>query len=60
MDKDFFISPEEKERLYNLLKYANEAMEYWFDGCDVSEENTVENMNQRKECEYFINKLKEE
>lgn len=48
----------EKERLLELLKYADEAIMYWFDGVDCDDGLREENDHFKNECKYFINKLK--
>ena len=49
----------EELRLKKLLEYAKEAMEYWFSGCDNSDEELIkENQYFITECDYFIDKLK--
>ncbi|MDF9450321.1 hypothetical protein [Bacillus toyonensis] len=55
--KGVLLSFEEKEKLTNLLRYANEAIEYWFDGCDANEHDVNENIEKIKDCEYFLQKL---
>lgn len=51
---------EDKKKLVSLLKYANEAIEYWFENCDVNEKDLIENEEKIKDCEYFLQKLMEE
>lgn len=49
---------EENERLLELLKYAKEAIDYWFDMCDCSDEDREANDHFKIECSYFINNFK--
>lgn len=52
------FNTDELERLYFLLRYSQEAIDYWFNGCDVDENYLVENNKYKLECEYFLEKLK--
>lgn len=48
----------EKERLLNLLKYSQEAIDYWFNGCGDSPKECInENDHFKEEVKYFIEKL---
>lgn len=48
----------EIERLLNLLKYSQEAIDYWFNGCGDSPEECInENDHFKEEVKYFIEKL---
>ncbi|MGD6994022.1 hypothetical protein [Sutcliffiella horikoshii] len=59
-EKALLLTNSEKERLISLLQYASEAIDYWFDGCEVSEQTTIENEMKKQDCDYFLQKLKEE
>ncbi|KEI82839.1 hypothetical protein EXM30_04915 [Clostridium botulinum] len=52
------FSTSELQRLYNLLCYSQEAIDYWFNGCDVDESYLNENNIYKIECQYFLDKLK--
>ncbi|MFF2017806.1 hypothetical protein [Paenibacillus sp. NPDC058177] len=54
---DLNFSKEETKRLSELLKYAYDAIDYWFEGCDVDDTTFNENISKKTECEYFINKI---
>lgn len=51
------FSENELKKLSELLRYAYDAMEYWFSGCDVDEETLQENASKKLDCEYFIKKI---
>lgn len=48
---------DENKRLLELLKYAKEAISYWYDSVDCDDDVREENDNFKKECDYFINKF---
>jgi DNA-directed RNA polymerase subunit RPC12/RpoP len=51
----------EKERLLKLLKYSQEAIDYWFDGCGDSPEECInENDHFKEEAKYFIEKIEKD
>jgi hypothetical protein len=56
-EDEFSLTPEDRKKLISLLQYANEAIDYWFDGCDVTEQIENENEEKKRDCEHFIQKL---
>lgn len=54
-----YFEKQDLRRLKLLLEYSFEAMNYWFDSCDVSNELISENSHFLKECSYFIDKINE-
>lgn len=46
-------------RLIKLLEYSYEAIDYWFNGCNVSDQLKNENEYFLIESLYFIDRLKE-
>ncbi len=53
------LNQDELERLYSLLSYAQEAIDYWFNGCDANEEYLTENNKYKNECTYFLKKMED-
>lgn len=59
MNNPQIVSNDDIERLRKLLPYALDAIEYWFDSCEIDVDTEKENTFFKDECKYFINKLKE-
>ncbi|UOW68221.1 hypothetical protein [Paraclostridium bifermentans] len=59
MKNNLELSLKDIERLNLLLQYSLDAIEYWFDSCDVDNDNLTENKHFINECNYFLKKLRE-
>jgi hypothetical protein len=47
----------DKERILKLLEYSKEAIIYWYDMVECSDQTRKENDHFIEECNYFMNKL---
>lgn len=45
-------------RLLKLLEYSKQAIDYWFDGCDIDDKTKEENRYFSLECENLIKEIK--